>query len=199
VAETPSFDELIERLRRQDEAAATQVYDRFGRRLIALARGHLDGRLRPKLDPEDVVQSVFQTVFRRLADGQFDLGGWDGLWGLMTRITVRKCGRWREYFHAASRDVEKEVARPGGADDSGSGWQFIDREPTAAEALVLAETVEQVLHGLNDREQRITALSLDGVAVSEISRRVGCTESKVYRVLRHVRGRLERMQEQPTA
>jgi RNA polymerase sigma-70 factor (ECF subfamily) len=93
----PSFADLLAQLRRRDPGAAAEVFHRYYRRLIGLAGKKLDGRLRRKLDPEDVVQSVFQTVFRRLGERQFDLGDWDSLWGLLTCITVRKCGRWKQY------------------------------------------------------------------------------------------------------
>ena len=189
-SEHPSFDDLLANLRQQDNEAAREVFQRFRQRLIGLARQKLEGRLRAKLDPEDVVQSVFHTVFRRLAQGEFDLGDWDSLWGLLTCITVRKCGKWREYFYTQGRDVTSEVPAPSG---SSSAWQCIDREPTSEEVAMLTETVQTVLKGLDEREQQVVTLSLQGYTVTEVSGTVGCTESKVYRVLRHVRARLERM------
>jgi RNA polymerase sigma-70 factor (ECF subfamily) len=195
MADAPSFDDLLAQLRRHDGAAAAAVFNRFRDRLLGLARKHLDGRLRAKVDPEDVVQSVFRTVFRRLADGQFELGGWDGLWALLTCVTVRRCGRWAEHYRAAVRDVGRESA-PAAGEDSASRWDFIDREPTPEEAVTLAETVELLLRGLDDRERQVVALSLQGHTAAEVSAALGCTESKVYRVLRHVRGRLERMRDE---
>jgi RNA polymerase sigma-70 factor (ECF subfamily) len=191
----PSFDELLAQLRRRDNAAAAAVFDRFRCRLIGLARQQLDARLRGKLDPEDVVQSVFRTVFRRLGDGQFELGDWDGLWGLLTCITVRKCGRWQEYFHTQARDVRRESPPPPPTEESSSGLEVLDREPAPEEVAMLAETVQQVLGGLDDRERQVVTLSLQGYAVAEVSGELGCTESKVYRVLRLVRRRLERLRD----
>jgi RNA polymerase sigma-70 factor (ECF subfamily) len=192
---TASFDDLLAQLRRRDNAAAAAIFERYRRRLIGLARKQLDGRLRRKMDPEDVVQSVFRTIFRRLADGEFELGDWDSLWGLLTCVTVRKCGRWKEHFQAQARDHRREADPRRRADDSSSGWEFLDRQPAPEEVAVLAETVQQVLRGLNDREQRVVTLSLQGYSAAEVSREVGLTEAKVYRVLRLVRGRLERMRD----
>jgi DNA-directed RNA polymerase specialized sigma24 family protein len=53
-----------------DEQAARENFDRFARRLIGLARTRLDRRIRQKIDPEDVVQSVFRSFFTR--------HGWSG-------------------------------------------------------------------------------------------------------------------------
>jgi RNA polymerase sigma-70 factor (ECF subfamily) len=191
----PSFDKVIEQLRERDDAAAACVFHKFARRLIALAHEHLDRRLRRKLDPEDVVQSVFHTVFRRLADGQFELRDWDGLWSLLTRITLRKCGAWHEHYHTQGRDIDREVAPCSCRDCSDSGLPFLAHEPTPVEALTLAETVEQILHGLPEREQHIVGLALEGRTAAEIRQQVGCTESKVYRVLRFLRERLEHQHE----
>jgi len=159
--------------------------------LIGLADHRLAGPVRQKVDPEDVVQSVFRTVFDRLGKGQFELTGWDSFWGLLTRITVRKCGKWIEYYQAAGRDIEREAARPGASEDS-SSWHFLDREPSPSEVAMLGETVEIVLKGLDERERQIAALSLEGWTVAEIKTEVRCCQSKIYRVLNLIRVRLER-------
>src|SRR5437870_434016 len=94
----PDFRQIMERLGRGDPEAAREVFRRFARRLVGLARQRLDARLRQKLDPEDVVQSVFRSFFSRQAGGQFDLDDWDGVWALLTLITLRKCGHRVEHF-----------------------------------------------------------------------------------------------------
>ena len=48
--------------------------------LIGLARSHLGGVIRQKVDPEDVVQSVFRSFFQRNAQGNWNLDDWDSLW-----------------------------------------------------------------------------------------------------------------------
>lgn len=187
-----SFADLLTQLRHHDQDAAAEVFHRYRHRLIGLARQQLDGRLRRKLDPEDVVQSVFRTIFRRLGEGQFNLGDWDSLWSLLTCVTIRKCGHWKRYFHAQAHDLQREARTEADVAGSSASWQFLDREPGPEEVVVLAETVEQILNGLNAQEQQVVIQSLQGSAVTEVSQAVGCSESKVYRVLRHVRRRLER-------
>jgi RNA polymerase sigma-70 factor (ECF subfamily) len=189
-----SFTQLAERLRAGDDGAATEVFRRFAGRLIGLARTELDIRLRRKLDPEDVVQSVYRSFFTRYHAGQFDVANWDSLWSLLTRITVRKCLNRAEYYLARCRNAAAEVDAPWD-DGAASGLsEAIDREPTPLEAAVLAETVEQMMRGLEADDRSIIELSLQGYTAPQISAQLGRAERTVRRVREHIKKRLQRMQ-----
>ena len=188
-----SFDDLMTRLRAGDDAAAAEVFRRFTHRLIGLARSRLDHLIRGKVDPEDILQSVYRTFFSRHARHAFELGSWDSLWGMLTVITVRKCDYRRKFFRAARRDVGREVAPPPANGAAADAWQALARDPTPSEAARLTETVELLMRELNGRERDMLALSLQGCAVPEISAAVGRTERTVQRVLKRVRERLEQL------
>jgi RNA polymerase sigma-70 factor (ECF subfamily) len=187
-----SFQSLAARLQEGDEQAAAQVFHRFARRLIGVAASRLGPAVRQRAGPEDVVQSVFRTFFGRLQVGEFDLAGWDSLWDVLVLITVRKCCTRAIHSHAACRDVRREVAGPADS-GSGAGWEALDREPTPAEAAELAETVEHLLGAFGERERAIIQLRLQGYEVLEVCALAGCSERKVYRVLRRARQELERL------
>ena len=189
-----SFADLMARLRTGDPDAATQVFRQFQARLIALARSRLSAALRQKEDPEDVIQSVFKSFFGRHAAGQFEVESRDDLWSLLTVITLRKCGHRIDYFRAARRDVQREVALEAGTDDAPPGWEALARDPTPAEAAMLAETVERLLRNLEGPDRRIFQLSLQGETVAQISSQVGLSERTVERVRREIRRCLERLQ-----
>jgi RNA polymerase sigma-70 factor (ECF subfamily) len=192
MAHDPAFDALMDRLRRGDETAAAEVFRRFARRLVALAERRLSAQVRAKVDAEDILQSVFQSFFRRQAAGEYDLDSWDSLWSLLTVITLRKCGYRTRHFLAARRDVRHEAPPPAGEGASDAGWEAIAREPTPDEATLLTETVEQLLRGLDEDGRRIVELGLQGYKAPEISAQVGLAERTVYRVLERVKARLER-------
>src|SRR5262249_13290986 len=158
-------------------------------RLIGLARTRLDARLRTKMDPEDVMQSVLKSFFARHADRPFDLGGWDSLWSLLTAITLNKCGHKVEHFLAARRDVRRERAPPADEEEAAS-WEGLAREPTPEEAALLAETVEGLFAGLAPEDRRVAERSLQGYSVPEIGDAMGVTQRTVYRRLERVRARL---------
>ncbi len=169
MTEPSSFEQLMARLQARDESAAAEVFGRFANRLIGLARQHLDGRLRQKVDPDDVMQSAMKSFFLRHAEGRFELRDWDSLWAMLVVITLRKCGHKVEHFRAARRDVRREAA-PLVSDDSLPSWEAVASEPTPSRAALLTEAVEQVMQSLDDpRERRVLELSLQGHDTAEVS------------------------------
>jgi RNA polymerase sigma-70 factor (ECF subfamily) len=191
---TDSFSDLMARLRAGDETAAEEVFRRYSHRLVALARGRMGGLLRQKVDPEDVLQSVFLSFFVRQADGQFELHDWDGLWGLLARITMNKCGHRIDHFRAARRDVARE-APPAAETDSNPGWEAIAREPSPEEVARFTETVEELMHDLDQRERLMVTYRLQGHTPAEIGELTGRTERSVYRLLNRVRQKLDALRQ----
>jgi RNA polymerase sigma factor (sigma-70 family) len=189
-----SFPEFLARLNARDGDASREVFRRFTGQLIALARGRFGAAFRSKVDPEDVVQSVFKSFFVRYGEGKFDIGSWNSLWGLLTLITLRKCAERVTYHRAQCRDVAREAPAPQGEE----GWTpWLDtpgREPTPLEAAELSETVEQLLASLDENDRPVIELSLQGYTTREISERLDRVERTVRRSRERVRLRLERMQ-----
>ena len=58
-----SFEELMRRLQSGDQDAAFKIFQDYSGRLAGLARTRLQGALAAKVDPEDVLQSVFRSFF----------------------------------------------------------------------------------------------------------------------------------------
>jgi len=193
--EDSQVQDLLARLRGGDEAAAAEVFDRFACRLVGLARQTLAKALRAKEDPEDAVQSAFKSFFWRCAAGQYKLTSWGDFWGLLTRITIHKCGHRFERFHGARRNVRREVPAPA-ADDSNQSWEILARDPKPSEALLLAEVLEELHRPLGERDRRILTLRLEGEEVAAICAQLQCSERTVFRVLERIRSKLERQCEE---
>jgi RNA polymerase sigma-70 factor (ECF subfamily) len=168
------------------------AFDRFTRRLIGLARAHLDVRLQHKIEPEDVVQSVYRSFFVRYGQGLPADQEIEGLWPLLTLITVRKCADRVRYFQAERRNMARETAT-GGNDDRPAPWQeAVGREPTPEHVAVLAETLENLLGGLDADDRPIIEMSLQGYSTQEVSEKLGRAERSVRRLRERVRKQLER-------
>jgi RNA polymerase sigma-70 factor (ECF subfamily) len=195
MAAADTFDCMMERLRCGDDAAAREVFERFTWRLVALARGRFNRVLTRKVDAEDVVQSAYRSFFVRQREGKLEVCGWDGLWNLLTLITLRKCADRAEYFLADRRDATREWTGPDGEEMPDISMLALDREPQPEEAAILAETVEHVFRDLSVHERPILELSLQGYTASEISNRLGRAERSVRRLREQIRKRLERLNE----
>ena len=188
-----SPDEVTPEPKAPTEDAARALFERFTRRLIGLARGQLDARLHHKIDPEDVVQSAYKSFFLRYGEQALAGEGWDGLWGLLTLITLRKCADRVRYYRAECRDVAREAGAPAGAPEDEPWRDAVGREPTPEQAAALAETLEVVLAGLDEDERPVVELSLQGYSTQEISERLGRAERSVRRLRERVRAQLERV------
>ena len=186
------LSELLARLQAGDDAAATAIFRRYAGRLLGLAHSRLDAHLRQKMDPEDVVQSVFRSFFQRQAAGQFTFKDWDDLWALLVVFTVRKCLGKADFYHAACRDTRREE---GASDDpqGAASWQALAREPTPDEVLALGDLVEQLFAGFDPREQQILSLCLQDWTAVEVKAELGCSERTVYRIQERARKRLKRL------
>ena len=190
---TDSFEALLAQLHAGDDQAAERIFHRFAGQLIALARSQLQQGLQGKVDPEDVLQSVFRSFFRRHQAGQFHLDSWDSLWGVLTVMTLRKCGHLKEYFQAARRDVRRE--EQGAAHALEELGRICAREPTPEEAAGLTDLLEHVLRDFDERERRIVSLHLQGYSHAEICAEVGRAERTVRRTIARARKRLKRWEE----
>jgi DNA-directed RNA polymerase specialized sigma24 family protein len=132
--------QLLERAAAGDQDAARELYSRYFRRLLGLARSRLDGLERQKVEAEDVVQSAFKSFFVLLEDGQFSLDESGDVWPLLVRITLRKCGHKLEHWSAVCRDTNRDATPPPSPDDSHAVWEPIACGPSPLEGVIFAET-----------------------------------------------------------
>jgi RNA polymerase sigma-70 factor (ECF subfamily) len=190
MSDDSSFDQLISQLQDGSQSAAADLFELYAARLISLARSRLSERLRPSVDPEDVVQSALRSFFVGNREHSYKLKNWESLWGLLTVITLRKCRRQVEHHYAARRDVRREHRFDGPNDDAAS-VDFFGREPGPEEAAMLTEVVERIMAELEPRERQILTLHLQGKDAVEIAQNMSRSKRTVERVLERVRRQLE--------
>ena len=188
-----SFAIIMSKLNAGDQQAAAEIFRKFVHRLVALASRQFEDRFRSKADPEEVVQSVYESFFRRNDRSPFELSDWDSLWALLATITVRKCCDQHEFWRAAKRDVRRE-AQPDPDPTAETWFEAIDREPTPFQATVLADTLEQIVRQLEPRERKIAELTLQGYTAVEIAGLCDCSERTVARVIQRIRARMLKLE-----
>ena len=185
-------------LKAGDSDAATELWNRYFQRLIALAKDKLR-KLNHKQahDGEDVAQSAFISLCEGASHGRFDkLGDRDDLWRLMVVITSRKAAdlslRNQRRKRGGGRVMkESELVHPDAGDTMGETPlnAIIDSEPTPAFAAMLAEEFSKRLDMLPKAELReIALLRMQGYTNEEIAEKLGCALRTVARRLDWIRG-----------
>lgn len=182
--------DLVARWRAGDEGAATELYERHARRLIALTRSRLSEKLGRRLDPEDVVLSAYRSLFAGIDDERFSVQRSGDLWALLAAITLNKLRRQVERHTAARRSLKREEALDAGA-ESGAGFQVAAREPTPADAVALADEIDSLVRDMGPLQRRMVEMRLQGYALEEIATALERSERTVRRVLDQVKARLE--------
>src|SRR5262249_1767622 len=89
-----SVTHLICQVKKGDAAAAQELFARYFRRLLGLARVKLQGKDLRIADEQDVVNTALAGFFLGAERGQYTrLHDRDDLWHLLVKITVRKAQR----------------------------------------------------------------------------------------------------------
>jgi RNA polymerase sigma-70 factor (ECF subfamily) len=163
-----------------------EVVERFTDRLLAFARRQLPDRLRRRVDPEDVVQSVYKSFFRRLGDGQFAFEESHDVWRLLAAITFRKARNAVKFHTRNRRDVRRDLPLAPADDSAHLPAEPAAPEPTAADLATLYDCLERLLAGLPENYRAIVVRRLEGDSIEEIARHVGRSRRTVLRVLAHL-------------
>lgn len=185
-----SIDRVVADLSAGDNDSFGDLFDRYAGRLAGLVRKRLGWKLARKIDPDDVVQSVFKSFVGLQRRQDVVCENAQALWGLLALMAKRKCGHKIAHFTAACRDVRAEEsvlsAAPAGDADVRRFVEAISREPDPQEAAAVFETIRRLLEGLDDRDRTIVRRSLEGLSVEEISQEVQRSERTVQRVLKRL-------------
>jgi RNA polymerase sigma-70 factor (ECF subfamily) len=177
---------LLERFQKGDREAAGLLYARYADRLRALTRRKSSTALACRLDPDDIVQSVFRNFFHAAREGGYDVPPGEDLWKLLLVIALNKI-RARGTFHrAAKRDVRR-TRRIDGLDP----YTLAKENPHGQSALTfLRLAAEEALAQLPPLQRRIVELRVEGYQVPEIAQITGRSLRTVERTLQHCRQQL---------
>jgi len=186
--ENPTSHDLFLRYQAGEDRAAAEIFDRYVRRLIELARQRISPRLAQRIDPEDVVQSAYRSFFIHARDGDFVLQRAGDLWRLLAGITLNKLHSQVERNTAARRDINRDA---GNAADA-KATIAAHNEPTPDEAAAVAEKLEQFMTCLSALERRVLELRLQGETVEHIAAAVERSQRTVRRLLEQMQRLLER-------
>ncbi|QDT48978.1 ECF sigma factor [Symmachiella dynata] len=188
MTEEQTFRILLDQLRAGDEVAAVKIVQDHTAGLVAVARRQMGAGLARRVDPEDILQSVYRSLFVRVQQGEFELGAGRDLWQLLVTMTLNKVRRSAKYHGAGKRDMSKDQSVRADADPldhiPGSG------EPGPEEAAMLVDETEAFLKTLKPQDRPIVELRLQGYNSIEIAEQTGRAERSVRRILKQIQERL---------
>ena len=191
-ASEPSDGSLLRRLRKGEQDAATRLYLRYARRLHGLATAQTGQDLKSRIDPEDIVQSVFRTFFRRAQEGHYEVPDGEEIWKLFLVIGLHKIRDAAVFHRAAKRNAGRTTALVGAGESA---------DPPAADQMAettLRMVIDEILLNLNDSQKEIVTMRMEGAQVDEIAQTTKRSHRTVERTLQKFRELLQQqIQEEP--
>jgi RNA polymerase sigma-70 factor (ECF subfamily) len=177
---------LVEGSRAGDQNAASQLYSRYVKRLTALVKRRCPAALARTVGVEDIVQSVFKTLFQRIGQGYYDVPDGHELWRLLLVIAMNRIRAKATYYHAVKRD--------GGQSDheATARHRIVVQEITRESASDLVKLgLKEILEHLPVENRLIATLRIDGHTVAEVAKITGRSRRTVERILQETRLKLK--------
>lgn len=184
-----SWPQLIRGLRDGDPRAVQQFYEEYAGALESLASRRLSAPVKRRVGPEDIVQSACRTFFRRAKEGEFTLEDSEGLWRLLTAITLAKVNEQTRYHLRQRRSLKGEQHLESGT-DSRPGMDPAGEELSPVAAAEFNEQFERLLGRLDSEEQQVVDLKLQQFTNDEVAAKLGCSERTIRRLMKKVQSRL---------
>jgi DNA-directed RNA polymerase specialized sigma24 family protein len=176
------------------DVAYQEVWDRYFRRLVALARCRLGDAPRRAEDEEDVALSALRSFFSGVTEGRFPrLEDRHNLWSLLSKITACKAINQRNRQLAQKRGggtVQAEADLEG-APDASRRYQLaelIEEELTPDFIAAVTEECQLLMDRLpDDKFRQIARQKLEGYTNAEIAANLGVVERTIERKLEIIR------------
>jgi RNA polymerase sigma-70 factor, ECF subfamily len=176
--------ELVERLKRQDEAAFNELVRLYDKRVFRLVLRMLNDRT----EAEDVAQEVFVTIFKAIGSfrGESKLSTW------IYRIATNHCKNRVKYLdrRARGKKTELDELSEHGAMESASmsSSAQVSRPDEQAEANQIERIVRAAIAELDDDQRELVILrDVENLSYEEIQQITGLPEGTVKSRLHRAR------------
>lgn len=172
--ENVDVDALIQRARDGDEAARSELLDKYRSYLVLIARRAVGAKLQRRVDASDIVQQTCTEAWRDLdkfrGSEEPEFSAW------ICQILRRNVANVVRDQRAAKRDMGREVEP---ANDGTASVVWIDppgKEATASQQIIQGEKallLATVLDGLPDGQREAVRMRhLEGLPLAEIAQRL---------------------------
>ncbi|QDT08913.1 ECF-type sigma factor [Planctomycetes bacterium K23_9] len=177
------------RLRSGDPELTSQLWDKYFRRMVLLARKRMGGTPAAARDEEDIALSAFKSFCLGVRAGRISLDPEDvNLWPLLVTITLNKAIDQIRHENRLKRNTRDN---PAGNEPKPDIEELCSREPTPAIAAAASETLENMLDCLRQTRdgalQTIAIASIEGSSAGEIAVSLDCSQRTVQRKLKTIK------------
>lgn len=173
--------------------AEVELWERYFRRLVGLARMKLGDAPRVAEDEEDVAVSALRSFYSGVAAGRYPkLEDRHNLWAILAKITACKAINQRNRQLAKKRGggkvlSEGQIASPSSMDERQLA-EFVEDGLTPEFIATVNEQCEELMKSLPDDKLRLIAhRKLEGHTNEEIAQELGVVERTVERKLGLIR------------
>lgn len=181
-----SVESVVEQVRQHDQEAARLIYERFLPRVLRLAESRIGAALGRRVAAEDIAQAALRSLLSWCGwnnDQVHEIQTWDDLWGVVAKITVRKCLKERRKHSQEMRDSGREVPLPPDIPDG----------PSPEDRIILTDLVDNLLLPLSDRKRDALRRMLDGSeTMQEIATQTLLSQTTLFRIKRELREQLQK-------
>ncbi len=183
----------ISDLKRGDQTAARELWERYFSKLVKMPGRKMGSAARRIADEEDVAVSVFDSLCRGAAKGNFtQLQDRDDLWRLLVAIAGQKAVdqiRRQVSQKRGGTELRGESIFLAAGDEGPKGFeQFLAADPTPEFLAVMDEEQGRLLAMLSDDAQRqIAKLRMEGFTNEEIAEQLQISLRSVERKLGIIR------------
>lgn len=183
--------QLIDGLRRSDEAILREFYERYDGALHLIVRRRLSPAFLQRFDSDDVVQSTLRTFFRRVQTGNVEMQQGQRLWNLLCAIALTKLREKIRFHSRLRRAIQRECSlqRPEGTVDLGTELAVPDGGPSTE--VDFADAFDVILQSLDEKDRLLIDLRLQGRSNKEAADELAVSERTVQRMLTRLAERFE--------
>jgi len=178
--EDRDFTDLMRRVMNRSDAAARELVERFGPRVLRMVRKRLPRALRSKYDSLDFVQAVWASFFvlpreRLQFDSPDDLGPYLGEMAANKVVDVIRQRLQGVKYKADREQVAEEL-------------NDLTKSMPSPEAIAIArEEWHKILHNEPSHNQRMLKDLAEGTDTEEVARQHGFSPKTVKRLVRRMR------------
>lgn len=182
------FEDLLTRIAEGSDVAVWELLDRYSKNILRVVRRNLPADIRSKVDPADIVQSVWKSLLRKgkALEAVVTADQFIAYLAGMARLKVFETHRHFTAFQAFDVRREVNIESP----PTGENWEaralppLVDRTCQAPSSIVqVRDNWERALKKSGDRGQQIVQLRLQGLTHDEIADQLNLSKSTVRRVL----------------